>query len=163
MTADLLAHTHQYTIPAALSLLPPRMDSPEARALLLAIGLQESGFTCRIQVPHGPAHGFWQFEKHGGVAGVLKHPHTAALIAPICDLFVYPATASACYGAIINHDVLAACFARLLLWIDPRTLPTAGEAAKGWRIYLTQWRPGTPHPEAWSAHFARAWSLFEGS
>ena len=49
-------------IPAALHMLPGHMDSPEARAMLLAIGLQESKLTYRRQVG-GPAHGFWQDRK----------------------------------------------------------------------------------------------------
>ena len=43
-------------IPAALSLLPPKMDTPEARAMLGAIALQESALRYRQQVG-GPAKG----------------------------------------------------------------------------------------------------------
>ncbi len=41
----------------ALSLLPGKMDTPEARVMLLAIGLQESHLTFRRQRPTGPARG----------------------------------------------------------------------------------------------------------
>ena len=37
----------------ALRLLPPAMDSKEARVMLYAIGLQESRFTHRAQVIDG--------------------------------------------------------------------------------------------------------------
>jgi len=156
MIDDLLAYLDDYTLPAAFALLPPRMTSPAARALLLAIGLQESGFDHRHQIG-GPAHGFWQFEKGGGVFGVLTHPVTNPIIEPICQLLRVDPTPAACYTAIEHHDVLAACFARLLLWTDYRVLPTPAQAGKGWAIYLAQWRPGKPHPQTWPACFTLAW------
>lgn len=170
VTADeLIWHVHEHTIPAALALLPGRMDSPAARAMLLSIGLQESKFQHRVQVPGGPAHGFWQFEKGGGVKGVLEHPITVPIITPILDLLCYHAVTSACYEAIVHNDVLACVFARLLLWTDPRALPSEREPAKGWAIYVAQWRPGavtrgTPADVArlkqiWNAHFAEGWRL----
>jgi hypothetical protein len=80
----------QQGIDPALALLPPAMDSPEARCLLLAIGAQESGFRDRRQiiqvkrggklvaVAEGPAKSFWQGERGGGmVRGVRLHPATA--------------------------------------------------------------------------------------
>lgn len=157
---DLTWHLATHTIPDAFSLLPGRMQSPDAVALLLAIGLQESGFAHRRQVG-GPAKGFWQFEQGGGVAGVLSHPATASIIAPICDLLLVPSTSLACYTAIEYADVLAVCFARLLLWTDDRALPPATDAAKGWAIYLAQWRPGKPKPQTWADHFAQAWQVVQ--
>jgi hypothetical protein len=66
---------------AALAGLPASMDSPQARVLLIAIALQESRLTHRDQIVKGkkpgvkgPALGLWQFEKGGGVRGVLRHP-----------------------------------------------------------------------------------------
>ena len=58
----------------ALALLPAAMNTPQARCMLLAIGLQESRFVHRRQIG-GPARGFWQFERgtrtsRGGVWGV---------------------------------------------------------------------------------------------
>lgn len=155
---DLLWHVAEHTIPAALSLLPGRMDSPEARAMLLAVGLQESGFATRRQTK-GPARGFYQFEQAGGIAGVLTHPLTKPVIEPVCRLLLYPALAVVCYAAVEHHDVLATCFARLLLWTDMRALPTAVDAQKGWDIYLAQWRPGKPHPAEWPGNFATAWHV----
>lgn len=161
MTDDLLWHMQTHVIPTAYSLLPGKMASPEATAMLLAIGLQESGFQHRRQVG-GPARSFWQFEQAGGVAGVINHPLTHPIIVPICDLLIYPATTLACYTAIEHNDVLAACFARLLLWTDPRTLPTRNDISKGWQIYVSQWRPGKPHRETWAACFAHAWQVVGG-
>lgn len=59
-------------IPAALSLLPSKMDTPEARAILIAIALQESNLKHRRQVG-GPALGLLQWELPQ-VGLVLRHP-----------------------------------------------------------------------------------------
>ena len=67
----MIGHILAHTLPAAYSLLPAEMESAEATALLLSIGLQESQFTHRRQVG-GPARGFYQFEL-SGVQGVLRH------------------------------------------------------------------------------------------
>jgi hypothetical protein len=58
------------------------------------------------------------------------------------------------WRALEGHDALATAFARLLLWTDPRTLPTTQQA--GWQYYLDNWRPGKPHPGAWPKHWAAA-------
>lgn len=164
---DLVAHVATWTIPDALAWLPAPMDTPAARALVLAIGLQESGFTHRRQANRGAARGFWQFEA-GGVAGVWAHRRTQPLIGPICQTLAYDVTegqrVTVCHVAIEHHDVLAAVFARLLLWTDPRALPastTAFDAAIGWTIYQAAWRPGRPRPDAWPAHYAQAWALVD--
>ena len=47
-----------------------RVDSPEAEVLLLAIATQESALRHRTQVG-GPARGYWQFERGGGLAGIM--------------------------------------------------------------------------------------------
>lgn len=157
MTAETLYYVHREVLPTALELLPGKMDSPEARAMILAIGLQESKFKYRIQQPNGPAHGFWQFEKGGGVRGVLTNGATAPLIFPVLQVLAYPANEAECYVAISHNDVLATCFARLLLWSVPGALPRQNEPSKGWAQYLKGWRPGKPHPQTWDANFAEAW------
>lgn len=169
LTDDLIWHIDRYTIPAALGLLPGAMTSPEARAMLLATGLQESEFHARRQGGHGttpgqgPARSFWQFERMGGVAEILTGPTTAPIIIPICRMFLYEPTPAVCHVAIENHDVLAACFARLLLYVDPRTMPSPIETDKGWSIYLKNWRPGAPRPADWPRNFARAWQIVKGT
>lgn len=147
--------------PAAFALLPGRMDSLEARAMLLAIGLQESGFEHRRQVG-GPARGFWQFEKGGGVAGVITNSTTGPLISIVCHTLGYVARLDPCYTAIEHNDVLAACFARLLLYTDPAAMPQKTDPDLGWRIYLRTWRPGKPRLESWHEHFDHAWRITEG-
>lgn len=145
--------------PAAIALLPERMDSLEAKAMVLAIGSQESGFAHRKQVG-GPAQGFWQFET-GGVNGVLSHPATKPVIEAILPAIVVKPWEV--YDALIYHDVLACVMARLLLWTYPAALPKRDNLAGGWNQYLDCWRPGKPHREVWPGNFDKAWQIVGGS
>ena len=148
-------------IPATRELLPDAMDTVPAWAMVLAIGRQESDtYRARVQYRGGPAKGFWQFEMNGGVAGVLEHPSTRDIAASVCRTLGYPLpTARTIHAALEHNDVLACAFARLLLWTDPRALPTADNPTQGWLIYLATWRPGKPHVSTWAAHFDSAWQL----
>lgn len=138
----------------ALALLPSKMDTPEARVMLLAIGLQESRFQYRRQVG-GPARSFWQFElgtqkSRGGVWGVYLHAASSALLMKICTARGVAFAPDAIYKAIETDDVLAAGLARLMLYTDPKALPAPSDSAGGWTTYLRIWRPGKPHPETWA-------------
>lgn len=135
--------------------LPGRFRSTEATVMLLAIGLQESRFEHRTQVG-GPAHGFWQFERGGGVRGVLEHPSTKHHALAVCTLRGVAPNAENVYQAIVADDLLACAFARLLLYSDPRPLPPAGATAESWECYLRNWRPGTPHRATWDALYLQA-------
>lgn len=140
----------------AFGLLPARMRSDEAEILLLSIGLQESGFKVRRQNGGGPAHGFWQFEKNGGARGVLEHPSTrryAFEIARSRGVDPYPFSV---WDAFTNDDILAAVFARLLLWSSPNPLPSVGHTMANWDYYLDAWRPGKPHVLRWKGNQFRA-------
>lgn len=138
----------------ALRLLPSRFDSKQARVMLLSIGLQESRFRNRLQEGGGPAHGFWQFERGGGVQGVMSHPAVRNLAEAICQKRGVPFLRSSVYAALATDDVLAAAFARLLLWTDPSPLPTTADG--GWALYQRVWRPGKPHPETWPTLYRMA-------
>ena len=144
----------------ALRLLPPAMDSKEARVMLYAIGLQESRFTHRAQVidggGKGPARGYWQFERGGGVTGVLRHPASRFWMSSACNARNVPAQPMNVWLALENDDVLAAAAARLLLFTDPAKLPAIGEQATSLRYYLRVWRPGKPHPETWPSCYQAA-------
>lgn len=142
-------------IDAALRFMPAKYDSTEARAMLLAIGLQESEFRHRQQI-NGPANGYWQFEPVG-VRGVLEHHATALLAQDLLKRFDYHDTSTAAYGGITHNDILACCFARLLLWRLPHSLPKRHEVDEAWRQYLSAWRPGKPHQDKWAENYARAW------
>jgi len=141
-----------------LTLLDPIMDSKEARAMLIAIGMQESRFSHRAQI-NGPARGFWQFEKGGGVRGVLSHPETMQTAKEICRKLRIRPTEDDCYSAITYNDALACAFARLLLWTLPNKLPQQGDPEEGWRQYIEAWRPGKPHRETWNGFFNDAWNI----
>lgn len=153
----MLPYVTAHVYPAAMSLLPAEMWEREAFAMLTAIGLQESRFTFRRQYPNGPARGFWQFEM-GGVEGVLEHRATRSHAADVCAALGYGrADARSIHLAIEHNDALACCFARLLLWTDPRPLPNMTRPNDGWLQYLATWQPGKPHASAWPGHFASAW------
>ncbi|CUJ98422.1 Uncharacterised protein [Achromobacter sp. 2789STDY5608615] len=148
-----------------LALLPARMDTPEARVMLLAIGLQESRFVHRRQIG-GPARGFWQFEKgtrasRGGVWGVFLHAASKDHLAALCKARSVAGDPDAIYGALEYDDVLAAGVARLLLWTDPKALPPVGDADAAWALYLRTWRPGRPHTQTWPALYAQATAALE--
>lgn len=156
-----LTYLHQIVFPAMYALLPPVCASREASAMLLAIGLQESQFLKRRQMGGGPARGFWQFERDGGISGVLAHHQARPLIGPVLGALCYPVYADTCYAAVEHNDVLAASFARCLLWTVPDVLPTRDEPDRGWAQYLTAWRPGKPHPETWPDNYRQAWTVVE--
>jgi hypothetical protein len=139
-----------------MSLFMPRMDKPGARPMMLAIGLQESRFEHRVQIG-GPARGPYQFEKNGGVRGVLTHPATRDAAREICKALLIKPDADAVYIAIAYNDTLAACFARLLLWTHPEALPARGDTERAWAYYLDLWRPGKPHRSTWDAFYRQAW------
>lgn len=146
----------------AMGLLPGPMNSPEARVMLYAIGLQESRFTSRRQLvgdpprPVGPAKGYWQFERGGGCRGVVEHPASRYWMHRICAARNVPFTAAGVWDAVESDDVLAAAAARLLLFTDPRKLPEVGDAAGAWNLYIRTWRPGKPHRGTWDALYAQA-------
>jgi hypothetical protein len=147
-------------ISPALALLPAAMDTPQARCMLLAIGLQESRFVHRRQIG-GPARGFWQFEKgtrasRGGVWGVYLHPASKGHLAALCKARSVACDPDAIYGALEYDDILAAGVARLLLWTDPGKLPAVGDADAALALYLRTWRPGKPHPQTWPDLYRQA-------
>ena len=157
MTPELFS---EIALVPALRLLPARMDSPEAKAMLVAISLQESRLEHRRQLG-GPARGYFQFEQGGGVRGVLTHPASKPHIQAVLSALDYDPNsgADACYAAIEHHDILACAFARLLLWTLPGSLPARGDPNLGWEQYLSAWRPGKPHMQTWGDFYEQAWSV----
>lgn len=157
----LLSDVTRSAVDPALALLPPAMDTPQARLLMLAIGLQESGLYARCQIVdgggRGPARGLWQFERAGGVLGVLQHPKTKFHAQAVCKARGVQADSRSVWEALEFDDVLAAAFARLLIYSDPLVLPDQKNADAGWRLYaLRTWRPGRPHPDRWDGNHKRA-------
>jgi len=160
-----LAYVNQYVLPASLGLLPPRLGSPQARAMMLAICLQESRFEARRQLvgspprPVGPAMGFGQFERGGGVTGVLIHPSTRRYILPVLDAMQYDHEPETSWLAIQHNDILAMVYVRLNLWWLPNPLPERGQHEVAWGQYLDAWRPGKPHRGTWDSFFDQAWGM----
>lgn len=148
-------------IAPAFALLPAQMSGRRATVMLLTIGLQESDLQYRRQ-KNGPARGLWQFEKAGGVVGVLNFRTTQSIAAAVCLNQGIAPNAQAVYDSLEGNDVLAAAFARLLLWTDPKPLPALGDVEQAWQLYIRVWRPGAlaRDPEGlrkrWTGNYAQA-------
>lgn len=145
------------------SLGGPRV-SREASVMLYAIGMQEDPHMVRAQITKwgkGPARGLWQFERGGGVAGVMQHPATKYLAMALCERRHVSFDARAIWTELEYDDVLACGFARLLLWTDKASLPTTPR--DGWKCYLRVWRPGKLHPDVWYPNWQAATAAFPES
>lgn len=147
--------------PALARLLPEGMGTIHAKAMLLAIGAQESGLRHRAQLGGGPARGLWQFER-GGVTGVLRHPRTRDHAITACWRSSTAPTTAAVYHNLATDDHLACAFARLLLWTLPGALAGRDDHATGWDQYIQAWRPGKPRQEKWDQNFRNAWDAVSG-
>lgn len=154
----------------ALAELPAKLDSKEARLMLLAIGLQESRFTATRQLvgnppkPIGPAKSYWQGEEGGGmVQGVRTHAATKALAHEIYKVHDVEPNNRAIWNAIEHDQVLACKLARLLLWSDPFKLPDLGQQGAAWALYVRVWRPGKRNPASWPELYQRALAFVESA
>jgi hypothetical protein len=136
----------------ALSILPERMDSGDARRMLLAVALQETDLAHRRQI-RGPARSLWQFERIG-VQWILEDDATADYARGLCRVLLYAPEVDVVHAAIEHNDVLAAGFARLLLWQIPDPLPRT--LTEGWEQYLRLWRPGRPRRAPWAGNWKKA-------
>lgn len=138
-----------------------------ARVLLTAIAGQESNWAARVQSGNGPAHGFWQFERVGGVVGVLSNKASTQLAHNACD-----AAGIECGGgspavwellATEKGDHLATAFARLLLWTDANPLPDVHRINGAWDYYVRNWRPGKPSRARWAGVYPQAVAAVTGA
>lgn len=148
----------------ALLLLPQKMSTNPARAMVIAICLQESQLKDRKQIG-GPARSYAQFEKGGGVVGVLNHYASRQHARIVLSRLDYSEDSGpdACFIAIEHNDILCAAFSRLLLYTLPELMPVKGDPDHGWHCYQKAWRPGKPHRSTWNANFAEAWQTVEGA
>lgn len=163
---------HDLIVPAAMRFFPAHYNTPEARALILAIGLQESDFKHRQQLIGGlsdwwksitgPATGYMQFELIG-VTEVIRNPATAQRARTVCEMFGYPVDPAVIHKALVHNDLLAAVWSRLALWRVREPLPKKGHPAEGWRQYIQIWAPGKPKQTKWHACWAEAWRVVDGS
>lgn len=149
---DAILHS---AINPALGMLPAKMDTDKARVMLLSAGLQESRLKFRYQKttdPYvkGPARGLWQFERAGGVRGVITNFQTRDYAKSICEALKVPFDDVLIWTRLEFDDVLAAAFARLLMWADVKPLPEVDASHdEAWACYVRCWRPGKPHRETW--------------
>ena len=160
MVRLMIKEIYETAIKPALALLPERMNSKEALVMLIAIGLQESRLIHRRQVG-GPAKGLLQFERGGGVRGVLNHGSTSKLARSICVGMMGADDLQSVYDELEFSDTLAFVFGRLLLWTDPKALPKLGDSQGAWDLYLRTWRPGKPHRHTWDALYKQALEFVE--
>ena len=150
-----------HAITPALSELPDLPSEAAAVQMLLTIAGVESGCLYRRQFPVPHAMGLWQFERAGGVAGVLTHRATQALARKAVERRGIGPDAGAVWKALEQDDVLAGIFARLLLLTDPPALPVSDVAARA--CYLRTWRPGKPCSAAkWSQSWEMARTAIAG-
>ena len=151
----------------ALDLLPTNMTSAEAKAMLLAIALQETAHKARRQEVYsqtkkawvdGPARSHFQFEL-GGLAGVLRHPATQPHAARFASALGYAdATPPELLDIMVYDSVLAAGMARLNLFWDAQPLPRRADGAQpAYDYYDRTWRPGKKRPLDWPPNWQLAW------
>lgn len=87
----------------------------------------------------------------------MTHHATAGHAHRICAERGVPWERPNVWAALEQDDLLAVCFARLLLFSDPMALPMVGEVQAAWKLYAERtWRPGKPHPETWPGYYDEA-------
>lgn len=151
-----LQEIRRTAIEPALRLLPEGMGGARAEVMLLAIGLQESGFVQR-RPDIGPERGFWRARPDDDMVGiVLRHPFSAPLAVAACDARRVPPIEERVFAALEHDDVLAAAFARLLLHSEGERLPPVGEVADAWTLYCRIWRPAQEQRQSWDRSYALA-------
>jgi len=151
-------------VDAALSVLPARLNSGAARAMLVAIALQESGLRDRRQIG-GPALSYlmWEPGEESALPGVLKHPATKDMARDLIAALDYTGLDAEELRQVTVYDcTLSAGLGRLLLYTLPMALPQRHDSTEGWGQYMQAWRPGRPHPERWSQRWLSAWMVVGG-
>ena len=138
--------------------------SEKADILLLSIAGQESAWTHRYQISSrkgrkGPARGFWQFEKNGGVVGVMSHPWSRDKARNLVKALSLKWDKTILWRELETNDLLSTGFARLLLWTDAQDLPSTSSTS--WRYYIRNWRPGKPHPRKWKGIWTNSYQVIK--
>lgn len=142
-------------------LISARFVSPEAKVILLSIGLQESEFKHRIQMGGGPAHSFWQ-EEPNGIRAVMRNEITKPYLQRVCNSLGVDFNLDDIYEEVTHNDILGCVIARLLLYADPHPLPKVGDSNGAWAYYLAIWRPGKPRPQDWPDNYKEAMGYING-
>lgn len=152
-----MTHVDKYIVIPGLKHLNTQMHSPAARAMLLAIGMQESRLKFRQQL-RGSAKGLWQFEIIA-VAELLRHPRTRLHTQAVLQRLDYPLSPDRVYHALDDNDILAAVLARLLLWTVPDPLPSQNNVWGAWAQYRKVWKPGKNYTALWTGFYTNAWNV----
>lgn len=163
-------------IDAGLALLPEPLRTLDAKVQLYATSVQENPARAPRQLikkdgklqPIGPAAGDYQFEKTGGIRGLVnfKSARLQKMLSGVCKARKVAESVDALFDAIQVDPVLAAALARLLYYTDSGALPKAGAEQYAWAVYLRTWRPGAYErdPEGlrakWSQSYAEAMKAY---
>ena len=161
MTQDSLRYMADAVVPAAYKLLPEKMESKAATCLMLATMLQESRGLYRKQI-QGPAVSYFQFEKNGGILGVLEHPITRPIIQGVLRTLNYDFSPITSYEALVHNDILATCYARLFYWTNPAPLPSIDDVNGMLNYYIKTWRPGRPRVDTFPLLYSQAKEVVNG-
>ena len=148
-----------------VAVVPEVRMNDAARVGICAIAGQESGWQKRVQDDDGPAHSFWQFERNGGVAGLMSNRKTGPFVKRMAASLGIKYNPMSVWAAMAtpNGDGMSFGMARLLLWSDPDPLPAPSDDDAWWGYYARNWRPGDPRPDAWPANIAAARGVILGA
>lgn len=163
-------------IEAGLALLPDALRTLDAKVQLYATSIQENPTRAPRQLikkdgrlqPIGPAAGDYQFEKTGGIRGLLnfKNDRVQSMLRSVCAARQVPQTIDGLFDGIQTDPILAAALARLLYFTDAGALPKAGAEQYAWEVYLRTWRPGAYERDPkglrakWSKSYAEAMKAY---
>lgn len=163
-------------IDAGLALLPEALRTLDAKVQLYATSIQENPTRAPRQLikkdgrlqPIGPAAGDYQFEKTGGIRGLInfKSARLQQMLDAACLDRKKTKTEDGLFAAVQVDPVLAAALARLLYFTDSGALPKAGAEQYAWEVYLRTWRPGAYERDPkglrakWSKSYAEAMKAY---
>lgn len=163
-------------IDSGLAQLPESLRTLDAKVQLYATSIQENPTRAPRQIIKkdgklqaiGPAAGDYQFEKTGGIRGLInfKSDRLQQMLSEVCKARKVAVAVDALFDAIQVDPVLAAALARLLYFTDSGVLPKAGAEQYAWEVYLRTWRPGAYERDPkglrakWSKSYAEAMKAY---
>jgi hypothetical protein len=138
--------------------LLPHFDSPEARVMLLAIGLQESRSS-----PRGASTVMVLRAASGSssavavVVGVLTSAASRDYARRrLLKLRNVAPSADSVWRRLEFDDLLAAAICPPDALGQPASMPALGRGGEAWDYYKATWRPGRPRVRTWNGYYAQA-------